>query len=190
MARSSSFAVLTSAAVVATGLVFAAVPGFAQTAAAPSYSTEDVIAHFAKAADLGETRTLCLGSPEQCGYENEAAAPVQPQPFNLRIQFPLNSANLTPEAEQQLGVFAKAALSDTLQRAQFQIDGHTDGRGGEVLNQELSERRASSVMSYLVAHGVSADRLAARGHGESQPLSGDPMNDANRRVEASLSGVR
>src|SRR3712207_8818975 len=51
------------------------------------------------------------------------------------------------------------------------IYGHTDDDGDEKYNQGLSERRAKSVMSYLVQHGVDAARLNAKGFGESQPIA-------------------
>jgi outer membrane protein OmpA-like peptidoglycan-associated protein len=66
------------------------------------------------------------------------------------------------------------------------IEGHTDERGGAGSNQDLSERRAASVMRYLVDKGIAPERLASQGFGESQPV--DPGHNAaawdkNRRVE-------
>jgi OOP family OmpA-OmpF porin len=66
------------------------------------------------------------------------------------------------------------------------IEGHTDERGGASSNQSLSERRAASVMRYLVDKGIAEDRLVSQGFGESQPV--DPGHNAtawdkNRRVE-------
>jgi outer membrane protein OmpA-like peptidoglycan-associated protein len=66
------------------------------------------------------------------------------------------------------------------------IEGHTDERGRASTNQELSERRAASVLRYLGEKGVAADRLHSVGFGESKPV--DPGHnekawDANRRVE-------
>ncbi|MEM7680183.1 MAG: OmpA family protein, partial [Pseudomonadota bacterium] len=49
------------------------------------------------------------------------------------------------------------------------VMGHTDGDGAQDYNQELSERRAFSVASYLQARGVSPARLLAAGYGESRP---------------------
>lgn len=78
------------------------------------------------------------------------------------------------------------------------IDGHTDGRGDDAYNQDLSERRAAAVQAYLVDAGVAPDRLTATGHGEDQPLvaetdaagEDDPEARArNRRVEITITGV-
>jgi outer membrane protein OmpA-like peptidoglycan-associated protein len=67
----------------------------------------------------------------------------------------------------------------------FRIEGHTDSRGGDALNQALSERRAEAVVSYLAeAHAVSTSRLEVVGYGETRPLvPDDPEAAANRRVE-------
>ena len=47
------------------------------------------------------------------------------------------------------------------------IEGHTDSVGDDACNQELSERRAASVVAYLVENGIDASRLQAVGKGES-----------------------
>jgi OOP family OmpA-OmpF porin len=67
----------------------------------------------------------------------------------------------------------------------FMIEGHTDLSGSPQHNQVLSERRAEAVKSYLVAHGIAADRLSTVGYGSTRPLTTDPSPNAqaiNRRV--------
>jgi outer membrane protein OmpA-like peptidoglycan-associated protein len=67
-----------------------------------------------------------------------------------------------------------------------EIAGHTDNVGADAHNMSLSERRAKAVMDYFVGHGVAADRLSAKGYGESQPIAdnGKATGRAqNRRVE-------
>lgn len=66
------------------------------------------------------------------------------------------------------------------------VQGHTDATGSEAYNLELSDRRSAAVVSYLVAHGVAADRLSSKGFGESQPLESNSSVDGrekNRRVD-------
>lgn len=69
------------------------------------------------------------------------------------------------------------------------VAGHTDSVGSDAANQALSERRASSVASYLVAKQVVEARIEAVGFGEKHPIA-DNGTDAgraqNRRVELSL----
>lgn len=82
------------------------------------------------------------------------------------------------------------ALRDAMRASPFirriSIDGHTDDRGDDDYNMELSMRRANSVMAWLVEHGVEPDRLEAHGFGETRPLIDDTNRRArriNRRVE-------
>ncbi len=66
------------------------------------------------------------------------------------------------------------------------IEGHTDNVGAAEYNRDLSQRRAESVRSYLVQHGIAAERLSATGLGASQPLASNDSasgRQRNRRVE-------
>ena len=64
--------------------------------------------------------------------------------------------------------------------------GHTDERGDDAYNLDLSDRRAAAVVKYLVDNGVEAKRLTSQGYGETQPVD-KRQNEAawakNRRVE-------
>ena len=51
------------------------------------------------------------------------------------------------------------------------VEGHTDNRGGEKHNQELSQRRAAAVVKYLVGKGVARDRLDPVGFGQTRPIA-------------------
>ena len=66
------------------------------------------------------------------------------------------------------------------------IEGHTDNKGNASRNMELSDRRARSVMNYLINKGISHDRLDAQGYGDSKPVADNTTSKgraANRRVE-------
>jgi uncharacterized repeat protein (TIGR01451 family) len=66
------------------------------------------------------------------------------------------------------------------------IEGHTDNKGKEEANIQLSDRRAQSVMRWLIANGVAADRLTAKGYGPTRPIADNKTNKgraANRRVD-------
>lgn len=68
----------------------------------------------------------------------------------------------------------------------MRIEGHTDDRGRDAANLELSRRRAASVMRWLAAHGIEGTRLEAWGCGELHPAETNTTNagrQANRRVE-------
>ena len=51
----------------------------------------------------------------------------------------------------------------------IELMSHTDSRGTPADNLELSQKRAQSVVDYLISKGISSDRLVAKGYGESQP---------------------
>lgn len=112
-----------------------------------------------------------------------SASASAPGGYDMLVTFELDSATLTPQARQNLDAFAKALASPTLSALRFAVEGHTDATGSPDHNLELSERRAASVVTYLVAHGVAADRLTAEGFGETRPRLSDPEHPDNRRVE-------
>ena len=65
------------------------------------------------------------------------------------------------------------------------VEGHTDNTGDAARNLALSDDRARAVMDWLIAAGVSPDRLEARGYGEQQPVASNDTEDGrmqNRRV--------
>lgn len=69
---------------------------------------------------------------------------------------------------------------------QIEISGHTDDVGNDKSNQELSNKRASSVYTYLVEHGVNKGRIRYAGYGESRPLkpnTSEENRQQNRRIE-------
>jgi OmpA-OmpF porin, OOP family len=103
---------------------------------------------------------------------------------SLLITFETNSSELTAQARKQLDVVAQALRNDKLAEYHFNVEGHADPRGGDELNQGLSQQRAESVLAYLVsAHGIEASRLKAIGKGSSELLNkANPIAAENRRV--------
>jgi OOP family OmpA-OmpF porin len=101
-----------------------------------------------------------------------------------RVYFETNSANLLPESEATLNEAGEAL--EKFPDLQIEVQGHTDTRGSNAYNQKLSQARAESVRSYLLAHfQLSADNLVAKGYGESQPETKERNEEEllrNRRV--------
>jgi outer membrane protein OmpA-like peptidoglycan-associated protein len=67
-----------------------------------------------------------------------------------------------------------------------QIEGHASSEGAYDYNQELSEKRAETVLAYLVAHGIATERLVSKGFSSSVPVATNTTEagrEANRRVE-------
>jgi outer membrane protein OmpA-like peptidoglycan-associated protein len=84
----------------------------------------------------------------------------------------------------------KAMLLDLITKIRKQdnliITGHTCSLGSEIYNLKLSERRAASVMNFLIANGIEPSRLEMRGRGESEPIASNATEEGriqNRRVE-------
>lgn len=68
----------------------------------------------------------------------------------------------------------------------IEISGHTDNVGNDQLNQTLSENRAKQVYQYLIANGISQDRLSYKGYGKTQPITTNNTEEGrskNRRTE-------
>jgi outer membrane protein OmpA-like peptidoglycan-associated protein len=102
-----------------------------------------------------------------------------------QVLFQTNLSEIRPESHKLLERLVKL-LNEHPEYVAISVDGHTDERGGEDLNRRLSEERAKAVMNFLIANGVAANRLTARGLGASQPRidRSDPLAyTLNRRVE-------
>ena len=104
--------------------------------------------------------------------------------LDMLVTFNMGSADMTPQAKAEARAFAAAMKSPQLAPMRFAIEGHTDAVGNREFNRDLSQRRAQSVVDYLVTQGVEAQRLDARGFGFDKPKPGlTPRAAGNRRVE-------
>jgi len=77
------------------------------------------------------------------------------------------------------------ALKDNSGITLIEVEGHTDEQGNDAYNLDLSNRRAATVMRYLVAHGIDSLRLTSQGYGETKPIDTRHTQEAykvNRRV--------
>jgi OOP family OmpA-OmpF porin len=116
-------------------------------------------------------------------------APAPPDPCAGRIvlrgvTFAFDSDEITGVSMATLDVAAETLRE--CPNVNTAVEGHTDSVGDEAYNLGLSQRRANSVSSYLSNHGVSPDRLQAKGYGESRPIADNSTDDGralNRRVE-------
>ena len=74
----------------------------------------------------------------------------------------------------------------------IQINGHTDNTGDEDYNNVLSEKRAGSVVSYLLRAGIRSDRMKFKGFGASKPIADNETEQGrslNRRTEMIITQV-
>jgi outer membrane protein OmpA-like peptidoglycan-associated protein len=101
------------------------------------------------------------------------------------VYFDSGKDRFTPASLPTLNaLFALIQTRPTSER--FEIAGHTDSDGSAAFNQDLSERRASTVIAWLVEQGVAPDRLRSRGYGLTRPVAPNDTaggKSLNRRVE-------
>ena len=101
------------------------------------------------------------------------------------VLFASAKSDLLPDAQVKLNDVAKA-LGEQDPDAKIVVEGYTDSQGGASFNQDLSQRRAESVRSYLVSHGIASDRVTAQGFGPARAIADNASAEGranNRRVE-------
>lgn len=100
------------------------------------------------------------------------------------VTFAFNSAEITSDDRGTLN--EAVSILERYPDVRVEIAGHTDSVGNAAYNQNLSERRAMSVVEFLVNRGIDRERMIARGYGQAEPIA-DNATDAgramNRRVE-------
>ncbi|MEO6037142.1 MAG: PA14 domain-containing protein [Saprospiraceae bacterium] len=100
------------------------------------------------------------------------------------ILFVQSKSIMLPESEPELDRLAGFLVRNPQYR--LNIAGHTDRVGDSGKNLELSEERAQRVANYLTQKGLAANRITAKGYGDTRPLVREPANKPNainRRVE-------
>ncbi|MGB5310869.1 MAG: OmpA family protein [Polyangiales bacterium] len=132
------------------------------------------------------------GPPENDGCPVEQQVVIESGSLEIvdKIYFDFDSARLLEQSHPVLDGIAEV-LVEHPEIVNVRVEGHTDSRGSAEYNMKLSQRRAESVVRYLVQHGgVSNERMVAQGFGERQPLLPDARTEEeharNRRVEFHL----
>jgi outer membrane protein OmpA-like peptidoglycan-associated protein len=165
--------------------------------------------------DAEQANALALAADERAAANDRAARNAEQEKAELRAQLArqLNLILETRDSARGLIVSMSDVLFDTARHTlsagareklakisgivvshpglQLSIEGHTDSVGTDDYNQQLSERRAESVRSFLVQNGVPAGTITAKGFGESQPVASNDNaagRQRNRRVEMVVSG--
>jgi peptidoglycan-associated lipoprotein len=100
------------------------------------------------------------------------------------VKFPNDSSKLSPEAQQRLTDFAEKLKTDN-RNVYLEIQGHTDSRGPDSVNQRLGEERAEAVRLFMNQHGVPLNRMATISYGKADPVADNKTRAdraQNRRV--------
>lgn len=116
---------------------------------------------------------------------NELADKLTKEGFvTLYVNFDTGKSTIKPDSAKTLDDAAAAlkAAGDL----RVEVGGHTDNVGAPEANQRLSQERAQAVMAALVERGIKADRMTAKGYGQTSPIADNRTEDGrarNRRVE-------
>ena len=149
-----------------------------------------------KGEDIGFQLSLNRSFGSAAARESvTASVPAVEQPglrtvtISLNVQFEFNKATVLSVYGEQLQSIAAAmkAHSDI----ELVLEGHTDSRGSDAYNIDLSSRRAAAVKQKLAAdYGIDADRISSVGYGESRPIASNQTDEGrarNRRVVGEMS---
>lgn len=107
--------------------------------------------------------------------------------------FDVGKADLKPAGKSELDAMVSKIKDNNTQIEQITVTGHTDSAGASDYNRKLSERRAEAVKAYLVSKGLSSDRIATKGAGDSQPVASNKTaagRAQNRRVDIDIRAQR
>jgi outer membrane protein OmpA-like peptidoglycan-associated protein/tetratricopeptide (TPR) repeat protein len=134
---------------------------------------------------------LTNNSPDS-SYEKNIG--LQPLEVNATIVlnnvfFDVNKFELKTESQVEMDKLVQLLKDNPTLK--IQISGHTDNVGKPTDNLALSNNRAKAVVNYLVANGIAALRLSAKGFGETQPIADNKTEDGranNRRTEMKVVG--
>jgi outer membrane protein OmpA-like peptidoglycan-associated protein len=108
------------------------------------------------------------------------------------IYYDLDKADIRPDAAVELDKLI-AVLKDN-PSIRIELSSHTDARSGDAYNLDLSQRRAQSAVDYMVSKGIAAERLVAKGYGESQLIIPNAQTEeehqVNRRTQFKVIEIR
>jgi OmpA-OmpF porin, OOP family len=128
---------------------------------------------------------LEMGQMKQDVSVNELAEKLNKDGFlTLYINFDTGKATIKPDSSKTLDDAAAALKAAS--NLKVEVGGHTDNVGAAQANEKLSGDRAQAVMAALVKRGVAADRMKAKGFGQSAPVADNRSEEGrakNRRVE-------
>ena len=149
-----------------------------------------------------DSRDKCPGTPRGVRVDADGCPPPVPAPVVEEVvvvkeevivirdvHFQFDKATLTPSDKEVLNTIA-TRLKQESSTAQLTVTGHTDSVGSDAYNQKLSDRRAHSVVEYLISQGVPrSEFVSVAGAGESQPVADNKTADGralNRRTEIKI----
>lgn len=140
------------------------------------------------------TNDIAIDTPEKSGEIEQDIpldwdGPCAPDDLGCKldlqpIYFDFDKWDIRPDAAVELAKIAEALK--LYPKLNIHIESHTDSRGSDSYNMELSERRAQSTLDWLIGQGVAPERMTAQGYGESQLVNdcddGVPCTDEQHQL--------
>ncbi len=116
----------------------------------------------------GRGKLSTKGYTESKDIELDVLMQPNDQPRLVKVFFDFGKWDLKPESMVALEELVEI-LRDDNPNITIELSSHTDFRGSDAANQELSLKRAQSVKDFLVLYGIDAERLSVKGYGEKKP---------------------
>jgi OOP family OmpA-OmpF porin len=129
----------------------------------------------------------CPGTPAGTAVD-PSGCPIPPEKVSLPLKIEFDTGKADIKNRYHAEIEKAANFLKKYPAAKGTIAGHTDNVGSAAMNRKLSQRRAESVMNYLVKKfGIDPSRLTAKGYGMTQPVADNKTSEGrakNRRIEA------
>ncbi|RNI32229.1 hypothetical protein EFA69_02565 [Rufibacter immobilis] len=107
------------------------------------------------------------------------------------IFYDYDKANIRPDAAVELDKLVQTLIDNPT--ITIELSSHTDSRGVDIYNLDLSQRRAQSAVDYIISKGIDPKRITARGYGETRPVVRNAKTEAqhqrNRRTEFTVTRI-
>jgi type IX secretion system PorP/SprF family membrane protein len=156
---------------------------------------EEYTAVISKKGYLSETRIIQTGCNPSVGMKLLDTVKLEALEVNKNyalnnIYYAYDKTELTEESKRELDKLLEILSNNP--SIVIELSSHTDNKGTEQYNQELSENRAKSCVNYLIEKGINATRLIPKGYGETMPIAPNENEDGsdneagrakNRRTE-------
>lgn len=132
------------------------------------------------------TRTIStkdMTQPDTIHVEDVGIEYISRDIFRIKnIYYEFDKSNLTLQSKQ---IIARTILYIMREYPQLvvEIGSHTDSKGSDSYNLKLSQKRAESVVNYLIENGIEKERLRAKGYGETKPIAPNEDEDGNDNPE-------
>lgn len=135
--------------------------------------------------DRSDSCPAVAGLPEHAGCPQQQQVKIAGNKLEIieSVYFKLDKAIIEQRSFGLLDNVASVLASHP--DLVIRVEGHTDSRGNDAYNLDLSQRRADAVVAYLVGRGIDKARLQAKGFGETAPISDNRTRSGraqNRRV--------